>query len=132
MRTLILTICAALALTACTAGQAVHTAGTVAAATADAANVPPPVTYSDRTTLDEKGAIGAETTFTLAAKAATLAIRTGTVSEPATIVRIGEIRGKAYAALLKVRSAYRVGNAASYSAAFREFEAAIADLNTLF
>jgi hypothetical protein len=132
MRSLILTPCAALALAACTTGQAVHTAGTVAAATADAAGVPPPVTYADKTTLDEKGAIGAETTFTLAAKAAALAIRTEIVSEPATIVRIGEVRGKAYAALLKIRAAYRIGNAASYSAAFREFEAAIADLNTLF
>lgn len=129
---LILSLCAALALAGCTTAGAVHTAGTVAAVTADAAGVPPPVTYADRTTLDEKGAIGAETTFTLAAKAATLAIRSGIVSEPATIVRIGEVRGKAYAALLKIRSAYRIGNAASYSAAFREFEAAIADLNTLF
>lgn len=132
MKRLTLTLFAALALTGCTAGQAVHTAGTVAAATADAAGVPAPVTYADRTTLDEKAAIGAETTFTLAAKGATLAIKTGLVSEPATIVRIGEIRGKAYAALLKVRAAYRTGNADSYSAAFREFETAIRDLNTLF
>lgn len=129
---LILPLLAALVLTGCTTAGTIHTAGTVAAVTADAAGVPPPVTYADRSTLDEKGAIGAETTFTMAAKAATLAIRAGIVSEPATIVRIGEIRGKAYAALLKVRSAYRVGNATSYGAAFREFEAAIADLNTLF
>lgn len=129
---LTLTLFAALALTGCTTAGAVHTAGTVAAASADAAGVPAPVTYADRTTLDEKAAIGAETTFTLAAKGATLAIKTGLVSEPATIVRIGEIRGKAYAALLKVRAAYRTGNATSYSAAFREFETAIRDLNTLF
>lgn len=123
---------AALALSACTTGQAIHSAGTVAAATADAVGAPAPVTYAGKTTLDEKGAIGAETTFTLAAKGATLAIKTGLVSDPATIGRIGDVRAKAYAALLKVRAAYRLGNATSYSAAFREFETAISDLNTLF
>lgn len=132
MKRILFPLFAALALTACTAGQAVHSAGTVAAATADAVGAPAPVTYADRTTLDEKGAIGAETTFTLAAKGATLAIRTGLVSEPTTIVKIGEVRAKAYAALIKVRASYRLGNATSYSAAFREFETAIADLNTLF
>jgi hypothetical protein len=132
MKRLALILAATLALTGCTAGQAIHSAGTVAAATADTVGTPPPVTYADRTTLDEKGAIGAETTFTLAAKGATLAIRAGLVSEPATVVRIGQVRAKAYAALLKVRAAYRLGNATSYSAAFREFETAIADLNTLF
>lgn len=132
MKRLIFALGASLSLLACSPTSVVHSAGTVAAATADAAGVPAPVTYADRTVLDEKAAIGAETTYTLAAKAAALAIRTGLVSEPATVVKIGDTNRKAYAALLKVRAAYRTGNAASYSAAFREFEALIVNLNTLF
>lgn len=119
-----------LALAAC--APALQTAGTVAATTADAAGVPPPVTYADRSTLDEKGAIAAETAFTLAAKAAALAIRADIISDPAMIVKVGDLRRKAYAALLQVRRAYRAGNATSYRAAFQEFLAALATFNEVF
>lgn len=118
----------ALALAGCGVGQVASTG----AALADAAGASAPVTYADRSTLDEKGAIAAETAFTLAAKAATLAIRAGVISDPTTIVKVGALRQRAYTALLTLRAAYRAGNAASYSAAFREFNAAISSFNEVF
>lgn len=117
---------------ACTTAGTIKTAGTVAAATADAAGVPAPVVQADKTTLDEKGAIAAETAFTVAAKGATLAIKTGLVTDPATIVKIGDLRAKAYAALGDVRKAYLAGNATSYSAAFTLLMSIIGDLNATF
>lgn len=90
---------------------------------------PPPVaTPSDlagSTVLDEKGAIAAELAYTAANRAAALAIRSGAVSEPATIARIGELDRRAYAAVQAVRAAYAAGNSASYAEAFARSQAAI-------
>lgn len=95
-------------------------------------STPAPATYAGATVLDEKGAIGAEKAFTFAAKAATVAIRSGLVSDPARLTQIEAVRGKAYAALLNIRRAYRAGNATSYAAAFAEFDLALTTLNELF
>jgi len=119
-----------LALSACT--PSLTTAGSVIASGADAAGASAPVTYADKSTLDEKGAIAAEKAFTLAAKAAALGIRSGLISDRATLVRIDDLRAKAYTKLLLIRAAYRAGNATSYAGAFREFVTIITELNTLF
>lgn len=134
MHRLILAALVALAIlpaTACTKADAIRTAGSVAAATADAAGVPAPATAANRTTLDEKAAIALEKAYTLSAKAASLAIRTGVVSSPSTIARIGDLNRKAYAAVVATRAAYRAGNATSYRRAFAEAMDAITAVNDL-
>lgn len=109
--------CAALALSSC---------GTVA-------SLPPaPVDLTAQTTLDEKGAIAAETAYTAAAKAAALAIRAGVISNPATVQRIGELDRQAYAAVQATRAAYDAGNASSYLSAFTRSNAAVRALLAAF
>lgn len=79
-----------------------------------------PSEVADRTTLDEKVGIAAETIYTGANRAAALAIRTGLVSNTATITRIGQLDLEAKSHLQKVRDAYAAGNATSYDVAFRD------------
>lgn len=126
---LILTLCAALALTGC--GITPSTVASASATIADSVHVPPPATIANITTLDEKAAIASENAYTLAAKAAALAIKAGLVSDPATIRRIGELDNKAYLALATLRAAYRTGNAESYRQAFTEANAAVLAINDL-
>ncbi len=83
--------------------------------------VPPtPTSVASATVLDEKGAIAVETAYTLAARAAAIAIQFGGVRDPATVARIGELDRIAFDRVANVRSAYNAGNAATYDAAFAE------------
>lgn len=84
-----------------------------------------PAPIANQTVLDEKVAISAELAYTAAVRAAALAIRTGVVSDAATIRQIGELDRKAKAAVGAVRSAYDAGNAASFTAAFAGAQSAI-------
>jgi hypothetical protein len=91
-----------------------------------------PAEVADSTVLDEKAAIGAELSYTAAAKAAALAIRSGAVTSPATIKRIGELDRQAYAAVVATRAAYSAGNADSYAEAFTTAQQAVTDLLAAF
>lgn len=79
-----------------------------------------PAAVANKTVLDEKAGIAADTGYYAANRLAALAIRTGIVTDKATIKRIGEIDTLAKAAVQKVRDAYDAGNATSYDAALRE------------
>lgn len=129
MMRILLALCVPLALSAC--APTISTVASAGAATADAIGVPPPSTIADKTALDEKAAIGAETAYTLAARAAGLAIKAGIVNNPATIRRIGELDNQAFLALAGLRAAYRAGNAVAYVAAFNEAKTAILSINSL-
>lgn len=85
-----------------------------------------------QTTLDEKAAIGVETAYTAAARAAKLAITSGAVTDPAKIRQIGDADNRAFAAVQAVRAAYAAGNANSYAAAFVEADAAVKALLASF
>lgn len=113
----ILLVAAALALSGCATVPSVPSA---------------PVDLTSQTTLDEKGAIAAETAYTAAAKAASLAIRAGVIHDPATIKRIGELDRQAYAAVQATRAAYDAGNASSYVSAFTRSNAAVRALLAAF
>lgn len=85
----------------------------------------PPVAHADSTKLDEQVGITVTLAYTAASKAAALAIRTGLVTNVATIRRIGELDRQAYAAVQGVRQAYLAVNAASYTAALAKANAAV-------
>lgn len=104
MRQFLLAIAAAVSLTACTPGS-------FGLASSPAAVAP-------ENTLDERLGLAVETAYTGAAKSAALAIRTGVVTDPATIRKIGELDKKAKAAVDATRAAYDARNAKSYSEAF--------------
>lgn len=113
MKKLLLIGLGALALAAC---NTTGTAGLGGIPTA-------PVEVANKTTLDEKGGIAAETAYYAANRLAALAIRTGVVQDKATIAKIGQTDTAVKAALQKVRNAYDAGNATSYEAALREADA---------
>lgn len=101
-----------------------------------------PAAVADKTTLDEKGALGLETAYSAAARLATVAFKVGIVapSKDADVKRanfcqlvlaglavvtdrggqVAALDCKAYSALQKVRAAYDAGNATSYAAAFEQ------------
>lgn len=125
-----LLLLAPLALAACTAGQAVNTAGTVAATTADAVGVMSPSDFADKTMLDEQGMLACENFY----KAARIAVETGVdagLIKGEAAAKVAALDNQAYAALGAVRSAYRAGNAQSYKNALREAQAATANLLSL-
>ncbi len=114
----------ALALAACTPTTIADRVVTGAAVAADVANVPPPVTYADKTILDEKGGIAVELAYQAWRTAVEIAVDTGFL-KGAKAARVAEIDRRAYAATLAVQAAYRAGNAARYTAAVTEAKAAI-------
>lgn len=91
-----------------------------------------PAAAANQTVLDEKGAIGVELAYTAAAKASSLAIRSGVVTDRETIARIGQLNERAYAAVKAVRAAYDAGNATGYLAAFTDAKLAIAQITAAF
>lgn len=114
---LILGIAAALALGACSLGSL---------------PAPPtsPGAVANTTVLDEKLAITVEGAY----KAARLVIETATdagLIRGANATKAAAIDNKAYAAVQRVRAAYRTGNAASYDAAYKEASGLIGDLLAL-
>jgi hypothetical protein len=91
-----------------------------------------PSAVASTTVLDEKGAIGVELAYTAAAKASSVAIRSGAVTDPAVIAHIGQLNEKAYAAVKAVRAAYAAGNSDSYITAFSDARTSIADVTAAF
>lgn len=96
-----------------------------------ASTLPPaPAAVADRTTLDESAALTAE----LAYKAARVSVETGVDAgfiKGATAAKVATLDSAAYAALGKVRAAYRAGNASTYSSALTEARGAISALLAL-
>lgn len=89
-----------------------------------------PAEVADTAVLDEQGALAAE----LAYKAARVAVETGVdagVIRGVSATRFAELDRKAYVALEKVRTAYRIGNADSYASALTEARGAITALLSL-
>ena len=84
-----------------------------------------PAELSDRTDLDERGALTITLAYTGTARAAAIAIETGFIDDAETVRRIGELDRKAYGAVKAAEAAYRAGNADSYSAALGEARAAV-------
>lgn len=117
-----------LALAACTTPLA--TGAGVAASTADAVGIKPPVVQADKTVLDETAMTAMENFY----RAARIAVETGVdagMIKGATASRFAALDNRAYAALGVVRSAYRSGNAVSYRSALTEAQAAISGLLAL-
>lgn len=84
-----------------------------------------PSVLADGTKMDEQAGIALNLAYTAAAKGAALAIRTGIVSDPATIKRIGELNRFAFAKLTALNAAYNAGNASSYLVALSEAKVAV-------
>lgn len=89
-----------------------------------------PSAVANQTVLDEKTAIGAELAYKAARTALELAVDLGRVRGDAAATAI-VLDSKAYAALGKVRAAYRAGNAASYAAAAAEAHALVGEMLNL-
>lgn len=89
--------------------------------------LPPPssVSGASHSVLDEQTGVLVTDAYTAASLAASLAIKTGVVSKPATVRKIGELDNRAYTAVLAVRSAYQAGNASSYNSAIADARAAV-------
>lgn len=79
-----------------------------------------PAAAANQTKLDEQVGLTVTLAYTAAARAAALAIRVGIVKDAATIAKIGELDGKAYAAVLAVRQAYLAGNSDGYLSAITQ------------
>lgn len=85
--------------------------------------LPAPNTVADRTTLDERAAIGVELAYQAAAQ---LALSTGAAKRE----DVKAADRKAYAAVKAVRAAYSAGNASSYPTAAIAAHEAVAALLT--
>jgi hypothetical protein len=116
----------ALCLAACTGGQ-INSAGTVAAGAADAAGLPAPATVADKTTLDEEGLLRLERLYKATRTAVEMAVDAGVI-HGAVASRIAAADNKAFHLLGLARSAYDTGNAATYTAAVAQAQAAISDI----
>lgn len=124
MKRILLAAC--LALGACTTGQALNSAGSVA----DASGLPAPATYANRTAADEQALFAVEGFY----KAARLAVETGVdagLIKSATASRFADLDNRAYLALAVVRGAYRTGNSDTYLKALSEAQIAIQGLLAL-
>ena len=115
MKRLILAACAALALTGCTTLTSAPTS---------------PADVAETTVLDERAATAAELAYKAARLAGEMAVDAGLI-EGERATQVAALDNKAFAALGRVRTAYRAGNAASYTAALEEFNLTIADLVAL-
>lgn len=89
--------------------------------------LPSPASVADRTTIDEQAGITVTLAYTAAARAATLAIQTGLVRDPATIAQIKALDTRAYNAVLAMRAAYTAANSSGYASALVQANGAIGD-----
>ena len=114
----------ALALAACTTGEAVRSAGSIAASAADAAGVPVPATTS---ALDEKALTLAAKAVDAAALSASALVRVGVI-EPGspTALRLAGALDTARDGVNAAALAREAGNATTYSAALDKATAALA------
>jgi hypothetical protein len=102
------------------------TAAPIAASVADSVGVPPPATVANKTVLDEQLGRGVE----LGYKGFRLAMNTAIDAGQMTAARAAVIKpidAKLFALTQAVQHAYAAGNSASYSAAVKQANAAIAD-----
>lgn len=86
-----------------------------------------PVEVADQTVLDEQGMIFAEAAYAAARLAVEAGADAGLVKGERAD-RLATADRAAYAALGKLRAAYRAGNAASYEAALIEAQTAISSM----
>lgn len=86
-----------------------------------------PSDIANKTTLDEKGAIGVEASYKAARTVVEFAVDTGLL-KGASATKAAALDTMAYTAVTKARAAYEAGNAASYPAAVNAASAAIADM----
>lgn len=96
-------------------------------AACDFGTIQSPGSVANRTVLDEQIAVSVE----LAYKAARVAVETGVdagLIKGATAAKVALADNRAFAAVQFVRTAYRAGNAASYSAAATEAQKAVGAL----
>ena len=114
----------ALALAACTTGEAVRSAGSIAASAADAAGVPVPATTS---ALAEKALTLAAKAVDAAALSASALVRVGVI-EPGspTALRLAGALDTARDGVNAAALAREAGNATTYSAALDKATAALA------
>ena len=94
------------------------------------AQPPPPVTLADRTTLDEQGLLGLELAYKGGRMAAEAGVDLGLIRGEVAL-KLAALDDKAFRALGAARAAYRAGNAASYTTALGEGQAAITGILAL-
>lgn len=91
---------------------------------------PAPVTLADRTTLDEQGLLGLELAYKGGRMAAEAGVDLGLIRGEVAL-KLAALDDKAFRALGAARAAYRAGNAASYTTALGEGQAAITGILAL-
>lgn len=128
MKRILILLSAALALSACATAQGAQLSPPPSVLTDPGSVLPAPSTIANRTKVDEQAGLAVTLSYVAAAKLATLAIRTGVVSDPATIKRIATANARAKAAVDAVRSAYLAANATGYVAALANARAAVSGL----
>lgn len=94
------------------------------------AQPPAPVTLADRTTLDEQGLLGLELAYKGGRMAAEAGVDLGLIRGEVAL-KLAALDDKAFRALGAARAAYRAGNAASYTTALGEGQAAITGILAL-
>lgn len=120
VRGIALAVVAAMALAGCTTPGAAFPP-----ITDPTAAFPAPSTIADRTKVDEQAGLTVTLSYVAASRLAALSIRTGVVSDPATIRRIGEADNRAKAAVDAVRAAYLTANSDSYASALANARVAV-------
>lgn len=96
------------------------------ACTTTALDLPSPAEVSERTVIDEQAGLSITLAYTAAAKAASVAIRTGQLS-PATVKKIGEVNVRAKRLVDATRAAYLAGNAKNYATSLSQANVALSD-----
>lgn len=124
---LILASAVALALSGCGDRVPLGTAGSVAGPVLDATVPGKPADVADKTTLDERLAIGATVSYTAASRLGTALASAGLIDKE----RFKALDRQGYAAVLAVKAAYDAGNATSYTVAIDRVNATVAAINTL-
>lgn len=120
---LILLSAALLSLPACAMNSATGAAGPVLDATVPTK----PADVANKTTLDERLAIGATVSYTAASRLGTALATAGLIDK----ARFKALDAQGYAAVQAVKAAYDAGNATSYTAAIDRVNATVAAINTL-
>ena len=86
--------------------------------------IPTPVSFADRTALDEQAALSIENGYKLFRTAVELGVDTGVI-KGAFALRVARADTVAYNALLVVRQAYKTGNSSDFLAAARSANIAL-------
>lgn len=90
-------------------------------------SAPGPATIAERTTLDERGLLGAELAYKSARTLAEAGADAGLIG-PKLAADIAQVDAKLYGALKRAREAYAAGNAATFEGALAEAAPLITEL----